>query len=1424
MGRADRARRERHSRSLTSGLRCSAGAAASSFLSFPRFLSRLPRAATRVAPAALLLAGSAGIAAPASADTLVSNLGQTAATAITVGAGSWAQGFETGSHSTGYDLSAIVLDLNVIVDPATTLAAEITIRLHAKAADSDQPGNSLHHIFSGDLVPGSSERQYSPPSRIVLAADTKYFLVMSSPVRGSDVHLGATASDLEDSSSTSDWSILDDAHSYSAGSWSALTSQRAIRLRVLGTAKAVPTASNSTVEMKEDATYTFTASDFNYSGSGTLDSVKIVSVETAGDLELDGTDVTAGQEIDEADIYDGNLTFKPVADANGAPYATFTFKVSADGSTFSDDTYTMTIDVDSVPDVTDVSVTSTPRSGTGTPKEYGAGEEIEVTVTFDEAVEVTGTPRFDIRLGNSGSVTTKNAGYKSGSGTTKLVFAYEVQSTDEDDNGIFIEANALKMPGNNLVRDFDGNRANVTHGRVGPLGNNHKVDGSLTPPSPCPTGQPADAFWTACLTAATLDQDVWGYQFESSTMSTGTLTPATFTLSGNSYEVRYLASTPTFISIGFKADTPTSTTSNWVLQVGGDTYNLSDATYYSSTYLYDWTTTESLWASNDKVSVSLRAADDTTAPEFESATVNGTSLVITFDEDLAAAANLANSAFTVKKTPSGGTEATVTLAGSPSISGKTVTLTLASAVVSTDTVTVAYTKPTTGSNNKLKDAADNEVATFAAQSVTNNTPAADTTTPTVSAALVSNLGQTSTDEFELAAANDLAQEFTTGGHSGGYTLTSIVLRLDAVAGTTPPTVKVFSGSADGTEVATLTGPASLTIDTQADYSFTAPSDTALSASTTYWVVAEGGSAEVGWAYTDTNNEDATPATGWSIGDAGQYRTASSTGSFSNLGGAPELLISVNGTEKDTTAPEFESAAVNGTSLVVTFDEDLAAAANLANSAFTVKKTPSSGTEATASLAGSPSISGKTVTLTLASAVVSTDTVTVAYTKPTTGSNNKLKDAADNEVATFAAQSVTNNTPAADTTTPTVSAALVSNLGQTSTDEFELAAANDLAQEFTTGGHSGGYTLTSIVLRLDAVAGTTPPTVKVFSGSADGTEVATLTGPASLTIDTQADYSFTAPSDTALSASTTYWVVAEGGSAEVGWAYTDTNNEDATPATGWSIGDAGQYRTASSTGSFSNLGGAPELLISVNGTAKTDTTAPTVSSAQVTAAKPRELVVTFSEALATDSVPDKGQFTVKVGGTAEPALRSSVVIDSSDATKLRLRLAVALDASQTSVTLDYTNPGTANNPLEDAAGNEVATFTGQAVTNNAPACPSGQPADAFWTACLTVGDGGHLRAGSEGYSSSAVPSLGFPRAFGGLSPDGFSLGGQQLPCHASHAFRSTWSRKMVPWVCRRPGVRVAVLGSSARQRLPCAERERRPRLVASLVLLVGSLPP
>ena len=113
-----------------------------------------------------------------------------------------------------------------------------------------------------------------------------------------------------------------------------------------------------------------------------------------------------------------------------------------------------------------------------------------------------------------------------------------------------------------------------------------------------------------------------------------------------------------------------------------------------------------------------------------------------------------------------------------------------------------------------------------------------------------------------------------------------------------------------------------------------------------------------------------------------------------------------GIQIDTTAPTYSSASVTGATLTVTFSENLDtdSTAKAANSAWDVQVTPSGGS-ADARSVSSYSVTGKTAVLTLASAVVGTDTVTVAYNQPS-GTDPKLADLAGNPVADISAQSVT----------------------------------------------------------------------------------------------------------------------------------------------------------------------------------------------------------------------------------------------------------------------------------------------------------------------------------------------------------------------------------------------------------------------------------
>lgn len=109
------------------------------------------------------------------------------------------------------------------------------------------------------------------------------------------------------------------------------------------------------------------------------------------------------------------------------------------------------------PAITSVGV---PANGT-----YVAGDALDFTVNFDEAVTVDttgGTPRLAITLDTGGTV---YANYLSGSGSTALVFRLTIANGQQDSNGIAIGTN-LQSNGATL-RDAAGNDTATTLNNVG---------------------------------------------------------------------------------------------------------------------------------------------------------------------------------------------------------------------------------------------------------------------------------------------------------------------------------------------------------------------------------------------------------------------------------------------------------------------------------------------------------------------------------------------------------------------------------------------------------------------------------------------------------------------------------------------------------------------------------------------------------------------------------------------------------------------------------------------------------------------------------------------------------------------------------------------------------------------------------------------
>ena len=118
-----------------------------------------------------------------------------------------------------------------------------------------------------------------------------------------------------------------------------------------------PTASAKTVSIDEDTAYIFKEDDFGFTSvkaGATLNHMKITALPGAdkGTLSVGGTaitGVTTPRQVTKTGLDAGNLTYTPPANANGAPFATFAFKVN-DGVADSDMAYTITINVNAVND------------------------------------------------------------------------------------------------------------------------------------------------------------------------------------------------------------------------------------------------------------------------------------------------------------------------------------------------------------------------------------------------------------------------------------------------------------------------------------------------------------------------------------------------------------------------------------------------------------------------------------------------------------------------------------------------------------------------------------------------------------------------------------------------------------------------------------------------------------------------------------------------------------------------------------------------------------------------------------------------------------------------------------------------------------------------------------------------------------------
>ena len=299
MGRAESRPRERQSRRLSFGLRRAAAAAS------PGFLSRPTRAAARVAALLLALSLAATLgAAGAAAQTEIWSATLTPEVSSSIGG---AHGY-TDSHNQGA-LDDVDFDYGY---PAVTYTVT-SLRYGSNTAYFSVNPHNFTNAQTADLTlkVSSSGGEWSDTlsDRDFLGGSTFVF------------QYPAAASIFPNNSN---WTVS------------------------LASANTAPTSANNTVTV-EGSSYTFSASDFTFEDSdsgNTLAGVQIVTLPAAGTLELDGSALSAGDNVTRDQLDDRSLTFTPASGDSGEGYASFTFKVS-DGIGLSAAADTMTIDVPS---------------------------------------------------------------------------------------------------------------------------------------------------------------------------------------------------------------------------------------------------------------------------------------------------------------------------------------------------------------------------------------------------------------------------------------------------------------------------------------------------------------------------------------------------------------------------------------------------------------------------------------------------------------------------------------------------------------------------------------------------------------------------------------------------------------------------------------------------------------------------------------------------------------------------------------------------------------------------------------------------------------------------------------------------------------------------------------------------------------------
>ena len=276
--------------------------------------------------------------------TFVSNNGQSSDVTVNIGNRKYAQGFETGDTSGGYDLTSVEVNLSDSGDQDLT----VQVREARFISGVPAPATSVLYTLTPPTTLGTGLQKFTAPGNATLDPNTDYFVVVApGSFDPQDVaEWRATHSSAEDDSGARDWRIHSRRLVLIGNDWEDTSSAHKIRVNAENTA---PTSGDAEVATHENENYAFAKDDFEFDDDDDhrLDHISITSLPGTGEgtLSFYGVDITGTPlDVTVAELDEDNLSYNPPTDASTPSdiFTTFEFKVS-DGYEDSASAYTFTM-------------------------------------------------------------------------------------------------------------------------------------------------------------------------------------------------------------------------------------------------------------------------------------------------------------------------------------------------------------------------------------------------------------------------------------------------------------------------------------------------------------------------------------------------------------------------------------------------------------------------------------------------------------------------------------------------------------------------------------------------------------------------------------------------------------------------------------------------------------------------------------------------------------------------------------------------------------------------------------------------------------------------------------------------------------------------------------------------------------------------